>query len=86
MFKFLYTKYSATGFKIETIRCFEDMKDRKETMNLAEMYKMLKDHGISSKIISKNDLTNIMWSLNRYLNGWADLSPLNYEGFVEYFF
>ncbi len=55
-------------------------------MNLAEMYKMLKDHGISSKIITKNDLTNIMRSLNKYLNGRADLTPLNYEGFVEYFF
>lgn len=54
LFKFLYTKYSATGFKIENIWCFEDMKDRKETMNLAEMYKMLKDHGISSKVITKN--------------------------------
>lgn len=55
-------------------------------MNLAEMYKMLKDHGVSSKIITKNDLTNIMRSLNKYLNGWADLIPLNYDGFVEYFF
>ncbi len=62
------------------------MKDRKETMNLAEMYKMLKDHGISSKIISKNDLQNIMRSLNWHLNGRGDLTPLDYDGFVEYFF
>lgn len=86
LFKFLYTKYSASGYHTADIRGFEDIEKRKETLNLAETYKMLKDHGINSRIIPKSNLSSLMQAINKYFNGWGDLAPLNYEHFVEFFF
>jgi hypothetical protein len=58
LFKYLFSKYSATGHNTKNfnIADIDEIMKRKETINLPELYTMLKDHGVSSKIISKNNL------------------------------
>ena len=86
LLRFLFDKYSNTGYVNNNIKNFEDITKRKSVMHLAEFYKMLKDHGISSRIIKKNDLTNLMRSMNKHLKGRGDLSPLSGDEFIDFFF
>lgn len=86
LLRYLFDKYSNTGYASNNIKNFEDMTKRKSVIHLAEFYKMLKDHGITSRIIKKNDLSNIMRSLNKLRKGRGDTAPLNQDEFVEFFF
>ncbi len=44
LWKFLFGKYSNSGYSIKDVSNFDKIKDKAQTINLAEVQKFLNDH------------------------------------------
>ena len=83
----MFNKYQSTGYQANAAPTgFDDVGKRTETCSLVEFYNMIKDHGITSKILPKNDLSNLFRAMNKHKTGRGDLSPFTLEVFEEFFF
>lgn len=55
----LYYKYSNSGFSSKQISNFDQYNEKSQTINVAEMTKLLKDHDCFPKLISKAELSQL---------------------------
>jgi hypothetical protein len=56
LWKNLYYKYSNSGFSSKPVSNFDQMNEKNQTINLAEMTKLLKDHNAFPNLINKEEL------------------------------
>lgn len=87
VFKFLFSKYSGTGFekKNHNKSDFELLAERKSKLNDAECIKLLKDFNIIPKLLNKEELRGIMRTYNHQVAKQAEQSYVGYKGFKDVF-
>jgi hypothetical protein len=84
LWKFYYGKYANIGFSGKHIRNFDQLGDKHNTINLAEILKMLKDHDFDKNYMTKEELAAIIRLVNFKKIFKSDLTALNYPGFLEF--
>jgi hypothetical protein len=52
----LYYKYSNSGFSSKKVTNFDQMNERSQTISIAEMTKLLKEHNAFPNLITKEEL------------------------------
>ena len=78
LFKFLFTKYANSGYSVKGFRNFEELNKKLQTITVAEIMKMLRDHYVTNRIISKTKVTEIVRQIQ------SNTLPLEYTNFVEF--
>lgn len=81
LFKFLFDKYANSGYSVQAFRNFEELNKKMQTITIAEIMKMLRDHHVTNRIISKSNVSEIV----RRIQPNSTLLPLTYSLFVEFF-
>ena len=56
LWKNLYYKYSNSGFNPKNVSNFDQYNERSQTISIAEMTKLLRDHNTFPSLISKEEL------------------------------
>jgi len=84
LWKFYFNKYANMCYSVKHIRNFEQLNDKLNTINMAEMLKLLKEHGFDKKYITKEELSVIIRQVNFKKIKKNDLTALNYAGFLEW--
>jgi len=81
LLKFLFNKYSSTGFSRKTKSSFDKRKDYAESINLPELWKFIKDHRLNN-LIRLSEVKRIMYLLTTAKEqNWGILNQLNFIGF-----
>lgn len=81
LFKYLFSKYANSGYSVKAFRDFEELNKKLQTITIAEIMKMLRDHYVTNRIISKTKVSEIV----RQVQPNSTPMPLNYNVFVEFF-
>lgn len=81
LFKFLFTKYANSGYSVKAFKNFEELNKKLQTISVAEIMKMLRDHFVTNRIISKSKISEIA----RQVHENSTPMPLEYKYFVEFF-
>jgi hypothetical protein len=55
LWKFYFNKYANIGFSAKEIRNFDMLNDKHNTINLAELLKLLKDHDFDKRYMTKEE-------------------------------
>lgn len=55
LWKFYFNKYANIGFSAKEIRNFDMLNDKHNTINLAELLKLLKDHDFDKNYMTKEE-------------------------------
>ena len=69
----LFSKYANSCFSTKQINNFDQLGDKYNTMNLAEMTKMLRDHDTYPQLISKEQLQCLFRLINTKVANSNDL-------------
>lgn len=85
LFRYLFNKYSNSGFSPKIISSFDTLKEKLDTISIAELIKMLKDHNVTLRMISHAEVATILRLINTKRVCRNDLSALPFEGFIEFF-
>ncbi|CAG9333687.1 unnamed protein product [Blepharisma stoltei] len=87
VFKILFVKYSGTGHarKNGAVSSFDYLADRKSKLTEAEMIKVLIDHSVIPKLLTKEELKTIMKTYLLKIVKQNDLSNVDYDGFKGLF-
>lgn len=56
LWKNMFYKYANSGFSSKNISNFDQMGEKADMLNSAEMLKLLKDHGAYPQLISKEEI------------------------------
>ena len=56
LWKNLYYKYGNSGFSSKAINNFDQLGEKSQLINMAEITKMLKDNGTFPQLLNKNEL------------------------------
>ena len=78
LFKYLFTKYANSGYSVKGFRNFEELNKKLQTITVAEIMKLLRDHYVTNRIISKTKVTEIVRQIQ------SNTLPLEYSNFVEF--
>lgn len=70
LFKYLFDKYANSGYSVKAFRNFEDLNKKLQTITSAELIKMLREHHVTNRIISKTKVTDVIRKIH------PDSSPL----------
>ena len=81
LFKYLFTKYANSGYSVKAFSNFEELNKKLQTISVAEIMKMLRDHYVTNRIITKTKISEIVRQV--HLN--SSPLPLEYKYFVEFF-
>lgn len=84
LWKFYFNKYANIGFSAKEIRDFDMLNDKHNTINLAELLKLLKDHDFDKRYITKEELAAIIRLVNFKITKKSDLTAMDYPGFLEW--
>lgn len=84
LWKFFFDKYANMCFSGKHIRNFDQLNDKLNTINLAELIKLLKDHDLGKEYMTREELTAIIRLVNFKKILKSDLTALNYAGFLEW--
>ena len=87
VFKFLFSKYSGTGFekKNHLKSDFDLHAERKGKLYDAELIRMMKDFDVVPKIVTKEEIRAIMQAYNHKIAKQAEQSFVGYKGFKGVF-
>lgn len=80
----LYYKYCNSGFSSKQISNFDQLNEKSQTINSAEMTKLLKDHGTFPNLINKSELQQLFRQINSKLFQRGDLQALEYNGYMQF--
>ena len=81
LLKYLFTKYANSGYSVKAFSNFEELNKKLQTISVAEIMKMLRDHYVTNRIITKAKISEIV----RQVHSNASPLPLEYRYFVEFF-
>jgi hypothetical protein len=81
LFKYLFNKYANSGYSVQAFRDFGELNKKLHTVTIAELMKMLRDHHVTNRIVSKSNVSEIV----RRVQPNNTLLPLSYLLFVEFF-
>jgi len=81
LFKYLFNKYANSGYSVQAFRDFEDLNKKLQTITIAEIMKMLRDHHVTNRIIGKSKVSEII----RQVQPNNAPLPITYGLFVEFF-
>lgn len=81
LFKYLFSKYANSGYSVQAFRNFEDLNKKLQTITVAEIMKMLRDHHVTNRIIGKTKVTEIV----RQVQPTSAPLPMTYGVFIEFF-
>ncbi len=56
VFRYLYNKYANSGFSAKRVGSFDTLKEKLDTISMAEVIRMLKDHDISLRMLSHSEV------------------------------
>lgn len=84
LWKFYFNKYANMCFSAKSIKNFDQLNDKHNTINLAELLKLLKDHDFDKRYITKEELAAIIRLVNFKKIKKSDLTAMNYPGFLEW--
>jgi len=84
LWKNLYYKYSNSGFSSKQISNFDQLGEKLQTINFAEMTKLLKDHGTFPSLINKDELATLFRLINSKLFNRSDLQAFDYNGYQAF--
>jgi hypothetical protein len=84
LFKVMFQRHAGTGFarKQQGKSEIEWMADRKEKMTDAELVKCLKDYGVVPKLMSKEEVGEVMKLYNQKVSKSTELAVVDYDGFL----
>ena len=87
VFKVFFQKYSGTGFSMKKggKSDFDWLAERKNKINEAEFIKLMREHGVIPKLLSKEDLKTVMKSYCHKVLKQTELTTVDYEGFKGVF-
>lgn len=83
LLRHLFGKYSNTGHKTKTLMDrgnFDGLKNLAETMSLAEMIKLLKEHYALPALLQKQDVASLFRFVNTRLQS-SKLTVVDFKGF-----
>jgi hypothetical protein len=60
------------------------MSRKAATINTAELCKMMKDHGVDAKELSRQEISKLVSLISTKMMKKSELHSLNYEGFVQF--
>ena len=69
----LFHKYANSGFSSKQITNFDQLNEKLHTMNVAEMTKLLKDHGAFPSLLNKEELQTLFRLINTKIANRNDL-------------
>jgi len=81
LFKYLFSKYANSGYSVQAFSNFEELNKKLQTITIAEIMKMLRDHHVTNRIIGKSKVSEIV----RRVQPNSTPLPLSYPVFVEFF-
>jgi len=85
LWKMLYYKYGNSCYSTLQINNFDDLKVKTETINIAELQKMLIEHSFDKKKwVSKDEICRLVTLINFKIQKRFDARGLNEEGFKEF--
>ena len=73
LWKNLYYKYCNSGFSSKNVKTFDQLNERSQTISLAEVTKLLKDHNAFPNLINKDELQTLFKLVNVKICGKLDL-------------
>jgi hypothetical protein len=73
LWKNLFYKYANSCFSSKQIRNFDQLGEKLNTINVAEITKLLKDHGTYPTLISKEEIQHLFRLINTKLFSKSDL-------------
>ena len=82
VFKFLFNKYAMSRSTHKKVQSFDYYSDK--TINVAELSKLLRDHDFKPSQVNKDQLQSLVRLINLKINKRADLSALDFVGFMEW--
>ena len=84
LWKFYFNKYANIGFSAKEIRNFDMLNDKHNTINLAELLKLLKDHDFDKRYMTKEEWAAILRLVNFKVIKKSELTAMDYPGFLEW--
>lgn len=84
LWKFFFNKYANMCFSAKHIRNFDQLNDKHNTINLAELLKLLSDHDFDKRYITKEEVAAILRLVNFKKIKKNDLTAMDYPGFLEW--
>ncbi|CAI2384566.1 unnamed protein product [Moneuplotes crassus] len=81
LLKYLFSKYANSGYSVKAFSNFEELNKKLQTITIAEIMKMLRDHHVTNRIIGKSKVSEIV----RRVQPDSTPLPLAYPVFVEFF-
>jgi hypothetical protein len=85
LWRFFYHKYANMCYSHKSINNFDDLKNKNESINLAELRKLCDDHGYDKKKwLTKEELKELVKLVNFKVMKRYDAEAMNYEGFKEW--
>lgn len=84
LWRFYFNKYANMCFSAKSIKNFDQLNDKHNTINLAELLKLMKDHDFDKRYITIEELGAIIRLVNFKKINKSDLTAMDYPGFLEW--
>ena len=84
LWRYLFSRYANSGHSTKHPRNFNELKEKTDTINIAELAKMLKDHDVNKHMFSKEDLAQLVRLVNFNIIKRHDLTAIDYNGFQTF--
>lgn len=81
--KHLFITYASSLYAGEDLKTFNALEQRKSTISLAELWKMLKDHDLKARI-SQDETRDLLRLINTQILKKLELKGLDFEGFQQF--
>ena len=82
--KHLFITYASSLFGGEDLSTFRELEQRKNTISLAELWKMLKDHDMKG-YITQDETRELLKLVNTQILKKLELKGLDFDGFQQFF-
>lgn len=84
LWRFYFNKYANMCYSGKHIRNFDMLNEKLNTINVAELTKLLKEHDFDKRYLTKEELAAIIRLVNFKKINKSDLTALTYAGFLEW--
>ncbi len=85
LFKYLFGKYANSQYSVKSVNSFDSIQGKKQTINNAELSRMLKDHDLMYSHISREELITLVRLINLAVpEKRSDLTSLPWESFSDF--
>jgi len=82
-YKYLFNKYGSSSASYQKYKSFDKMKQNYDTMNVAELFKLIKDNNLQV-FMTKDEMLHIVRLINTKVLRKGEMDSLNFEGFLKF--